>query len=89
MIVTLLLLALAILQTAWCLVYGTGPWRATRLGWVWLLKGSLIALVWWLLWYDRRYHDVPDVVWVALGVGLLVATSAWLVATIRARRGDL
>lgn len=84
--ITAALGVLAALQIAWCLIYGTGPWRATRLGWVWLLKGSLLAILWSLLFADR-FHDMPDLVWVALAVGMVVATSAWLWATVRVRCG--
>lgn len=84
--ITVLLGVLAALQTAWFLVYVTGPWRDTRLGWVWLLKGSLLAIMWWLL-FVNQHHDVPDLAWKALAVAMVVATAAWLVATIRVRLG--
>ena len=79
--------ALAVMQTAWFAVYLTGPWRATRLGWVWLLKGGLLAVIWSLLFVDETIVNVPTAVWAGLGVAMLTATAAWLWATVRVRCG--
>jgi hypothetical protein len=84
-----LLACLAVTQTAWFVAYGTGPWRDTRLGWVWLLKGGVIGVVWWTWLADETVHNVPDALWLAEAVAMLAATAVWLVATIRARRGWL
>lgn len=84
-----LLAALAVLQVAWFVVYVTGPWRDTRLGWAWLLKGGMFALLWVTWFVDVAVVNVPDWLWTALGVGLLAATATWLWATIRVRMGRL
>lgn len=80
-----LLALLAVIETAWFVVYVTGPWRDTSLGWVWLLKGGLLACLWCLMLVNRHLFDVPDRAWIALGGGLVVAHAAWLYATVRAR----
>jgi hypothetical protein len=85
-VVTVCLVLLVLLETSWFLVYVTGPWRSTRLGWVWLLKGGLLAAMWLLLLVDAS-HNVPEPAWAALGIGMVVAHVAWLWATIRARFG--
>ena len=77
---------LAVVQTAWCVVYGTGAWRSTPLGWVWLLKGGGFAALWVALFVDRLV-DLPHPLWHLLAALLSVATTWWLVVTIRARFG--
>lgn len=77
---------LATLQVAWCLVYVTSAWRSTPLGWVWLLKGGALGVVWTLL-LVHQVRPIPDGVWVALLGLLIVATGIWLWVTIQARFG--
>ena len=77
---------LAVVQTLWCVVYGTGAWRTTPLGWVWLLKGGGFALLWVAL-FVNRLADLPDWLWVLLSVVLATATTLWLVVTVKARFG--
>ena len=84
-----ILAALALTQTAWFLVYVTGPWRDTRLGWVWLLKGGVLGTIWWTWLIDETTTNVPNTVWLIEAVAMLCATVVWLVATIRARRGRI
>lgn len=77
------LVALWLIQSAWCVYYATRyRWRSTRLGPVWLAKGSLLALLWPLLAVNQIVH-LPEWVWTLLiAPGLLAATSAWLIVTI-------
>ena len=77
---------LASLQLAWCLVYASGAWRSTPLGWVWLFKGGTLAVVWLLLFVDRVV-DVPSPVWVVVAGLLIAATATWLWFTVQARFG--
>lgn len=77
---------LATLQMAWCLVYASGAWRATPLGWVWLFKGAALAVVWALLFVNEITH-LPGAVWAVLASILVAATGTWLWVTIQARFG--
>ena len=84
------LVALWLVQSAWCIYYATRyRWRATSLGPVWLAKGSLLSLLWPLLALNQIVH-LPTWVWTLLiGPALIAATLAWLVVTVhvdRARR---
>lgn len=80
------LIVLAIEQIAWCIVYVSGAWRDTPLGWVWLFKGGCLAVVWAALLLDQVVN-VPDVAWVLLLLALIAATGVWLRVTILARFG--
>lgn len=77
---------LAALQITWCLVYASGAWRDTPLGWVWLFKGGALAVVWALLFVNELTH-LPGVVWAVLACVLVAATATWLWVTILARFG--
>ena len=77
---------LALVQTAWCVVYISGAWRTTPLGWVWLLKGGSFAALWLALFVDQIV-DMPHWLWLLLAALLAVATTTWLVVTIKARFG--
>lgn len=76
-----------LIQSAWCIYYALRyPWRTTRLGPVWLAKGSLLAIVWPLLAVNQVAH-LPEWVWtVLIAPALIVATTAWLVVTVRVDR---
>lgn len=82
------LVALAIVQNAWCAYYSFRfRWWETPLGPVWLAKGSVLAMLWPLL-VVNEFWRVPDWVWtLIIGPLLTAATVAWLVVTVRVRRG--
>lgn len=88
MILLVELAALWLIQSAWCVYYATRyRWRSTSLGPVWLAKGSLLAVLWPLLAVNQVVH-IPSWVWSVLIAPLLIAaTGAWLVVTVRVRRG--
>lgn len=86
-LLTALIIAGAAGQTAWCLVYGFGPWRATPIGWVWLFKGSCLAVMLNLLAVER-FRDLPDALWVVVAVAFVTAIYVWLATTWAARRED-
>lgn len=81
------LAALWLLQSAWCVYYALRyRWRSTRLGPVWLAKGSLLALLWPLLAVNQIAH-LPEWVWTAcIAPALIAATGAWLVVTVHVDR---
>lgn len=72
-----------LIQSAWCVYYATRyRWRTTRLGPVWLAKGSILAILWPLLAVNQVVH-LPGWVWTcAIAPALLAATSAWLIVTV-------
>jgi hypothetical protein len=86
-IVLALLVHLAAAQTAWCLYYGFRySWRETRLGPVWLAKGTAFAITWWTFLVDQ-FWDVPAWIWAFFnGPLLVIGTTWWLVVTVRVRR---
>lgn len=86
MFITYGLAVLAALQLAWWVVYASGAWRDTPLGWVWLFKGGCLAVVWAALLVDQII-DVPSAAWVVLLLALIAATGTWLWVTIQARFG--
>ena len=81
------LTVLFLVQSAWCVYYASRyRWRSTPLGPVWLTKGTLLAVLWPLL-VVNEVVGMPRWVWVVLiGPGLIAATTAWLVVTVRVRR---
>lgn len=84
------LVALTVVQWAWCLFYGTRyRWRSTPLGPVWLSKGTMLAVLWPLLLVNQAWH-VPTWVWsLLIGPGLTATTVAWLWVTVRVHRERL
>ena len=85
-LITGALTALLILQAVWFTVYVTSAWRSTPFGWVWLLKGGCLAVLWALLLADQIV-EVPNAWFAVLGVLLVAATGAWTWVTVKARFG--
>lgn len=86
------LVTLTVVQAGWAIYYSTHyVWRDTPLGPVWLAKGSMFAVTWMLLLLNEHPDfDVPTWVWAYIvGPPMTAATVAWLVVTVRVRRGRI
>ncbi|NUR07700.1 MAG: hypothetical protein HOQ45_11915 [Nocardioidaceae bacterium] len=86
MLLVIELLVLAVVQTAWLVVYQRAFGGASPLAPVWISKGFVLVLL-WLLLAANEVTRIPGLVWV-LGIGplLIIVNVAWLVATLRIAR---
>lgn len=83
-----LILLVTFLQGWWCVEYMRSSWRQTPLGWVWLLKGSVLELA-FIMNVLSFFVVLPEFVYVMLGFALVISIGIWTGVTRHARINGL